>query len=144
MHVLALMTALLLFQPRSTGAVCWVDVGAKAEYTSGDQVRELQRQAKSKSCDVLALAWRVKPIPARQSMLLWDAKQQSLYRVHVEGSASHWEKWSGATKDRILLDDPSDGFDLPSYSEGRGRVGLTSSAVAFVHKHAPKKFDPAL
>jgi hypothetical protein len=143
-----LSTFLLLAQSQVPKGVCWVEVGFKAEYGSADQVRDLQRHTKNTSCDLFGLAWRIKPIPDRQSLLLWDAKQRVLFRVHIEGKAAsatvRWEKWTGATKEGILADDPSDGFDLASYLEGRGKVGMSSAATGFVRKHAPGRFDAAL
>lgn len=137
---------LLIQQPQGLKAACWVEVGLKAEYGSGDQIRDLQRYIRSTSCDLFGMAWRIRPIPARQSLLLWDAKLQVLFRVHVEGmvaSAVQWEKWTGATKERVLADDPADGFDLASYVDGRGKVGMSSEAATFVRKQAPKRFDSA-
>jgi hypothetical protein len=138
----------LLAQIQTSKAVCWIEVGARAEYGSTDQVRDLQRHVKSSSCDLLGLAWRIKPIPERESLLLWDAKQQTLFRVHVDGRGAsavvRWEKWTGAAKEKILADNPSDGFDLASYLEGRGKVGMSPAAISFVRKQAPGRFDAAL
>jgi hypothetical protein len=78
-------------------------------------------------------------------MLLWDAKQQLVFRVHIEGgSDARWERWTGAARERVLADDSSDGFDLASYVEGLGRVGMSTNATAFVRKHASGRFDRAL
>ena len=79
-----------------------------------------------------------------QSLLLWDAKQQHLFRVHLEKGLARWEKWTGATQKSILADDPSDGIDLASYSDGKGRAGVSAAAAAFVKKNAPGRFDAGL
>jgi hypothetical protein len=149
MQVLSILFAVsLLAQSQVPKGVCWVEVGLKADYGSSDQVRDLQRHTKNTSCDLFGLAWRIRPIPDRQSLLFWDAKQQVLFRVHIEGkeasTAVRWEKWTGATKERILADDPSDGFDLASYLEGRGKAGMSPAATSFVRKRAPGRFDAAL
>jgi hypothetical protein len=148
MQVSLMLFALSLpIQSQDAKAVCWLEVGLRAEYGSADQVRDLQRYAKTSSCDVFGLAWRIQPIPERNSLLLWDVKHQVLFRVHVEGkgpaAAVRWEKWTGAARERILADDPADGFDLASYLEGRGKVGVSSTATSFVRKQAPGKFDAA-
>jgi hypothetical protein len=122
--------------------VCWVDGGLKADFGSENQLRELQRYAKSGTCEVFAMTWRIKMLPQRQSLMLWDLKKQALYRIHVDAGA-RWERWSGATKAAILADDASDGLDLPSYSDGQGKTDASPEAAAFVKSHAPKKFDTA-
>jgi hypothetical protein len=119
-------------------------VGTKEDYSSSDQLRDLQRRIKGGRCDVIALAWRLKFLPGRQSLLLWDANDEVLVRVHVEGSGARWEKWGVANKARILADDPSDGFNLSPYTEGRGPKFVSQGMAGFVRKHSGGTFDSGL
>ena len=47
-----------------------------------------------------------------------------MFRLTQSGSLSgmqtRWEGWTGVSRDRLLNDDPADGFDLPNYRTGRG------------------------
>jgi hypothetical protein len=108
--ILALFVAM---QSRRAAPACWTNVETRVTYGSSDQLRDLQRRVKSTSCHFIALAWTTKAIPTEQSLLLWEAKQQLLFRIHVEKGHARWEKWTGATREGILADDPSDGSTSP-------------------------------
>jgi hypothetical protein len=132
-------------------SACWQNKGQRELYGSYEQVIDLQNSVKATKCALLALSWRI-VMPGggtRRSFLLWDSAAQTLARVHIEsggpqGRDVYWDKWTGATREQILADDPSDGFDLGRYSTGRGRVVLSSKQRAFVRRNAGNRFDVAM
>jgi len=125
-------------------ARCWSSVGPRPEYTSSDQVRDLQATIKAASCDVAGLAWSTKTASPQQHLILWDGTQETLWRVTVEKQAARWEKIAGASRQRLLADDPADGFTLGARSQGKGRATISPAAGGFVKQHAPGTFDAAL
>ena len=145
------MTATILLalalgvQAADPAALCWVDRGARADYGSGEQLAELQQAFRDgTTCQVWAVTWRVQSVPRRTSLLLWDAGREELIRIHLAGGQVEWERWTGATKDRILLDEPSNGIDLPGYVRGGGRVAVSPEARDLIQKGAKGRFDEAL
>lgn len=138
------LALVLMLQAKSATIPCWTNVETRMAYSSSDQVRDLQQRVKNNSCAFVAMAWSTKAAPQQQSVLLWDPKEHLIFRIHVERGTARWEKWTGATKERILADDPADGLDQASYSDGTGRAGLSAAAVAFIKKHAPRRFDAGL
>lgn len=124
---------------------CWKDVGLKAEYGSADQLRDLQQFARSgRSCDFYAITWRIRPMPDRRSVLIWDLNRQQLVRIHIESHRPRWERWTGATRRAVLADDPGDGYDYASYTSGSGSAGVSSGARSFVRSGAGSRFDAGL
>ena len=142
--LLVLAAALFAGQPAVKPASCWTTLEPRAEYAAAQQVRDLQARVKAGACDVIGTAWTSKATAAPHNLILWDGKQQTLWRVTVDRQAVRWEKWTGASRERILVDDPGDGFTLGAYSQGKGRATISPSAGGFVKQHAPARFDPAL
>jgi hypothetical protein len=144
-----LLAVALIAQSSVEPARCWTSVSGRPQYTAADQVRDLQSLVKAGGCDVVGLAWTsaapaAPAAPAQHLVVLWDAKEQILWRLKMEGQSPRWEKWSGASKERILADNPADGFTLGTFSQGKGRAAMTTSAGGFVKQHAPGTFDAAL
>jgi hypothetical protein len=143
--VFALLAALALAAQTHTAApaACWSSLGDRPAYIPSDQVRDLQTRLKAGGCDVIGVAWSTKT-PPQQSLILWDGKQEMLWRVTVEKQAVRWEKWAGASRQRMLADDPADGFTLGARSQGKGRATISPAAGGFVKQRAPGTFDAAL
>jgi hypothetical protein len=123
---------------------CWTKIAARPEYSAADQVRDLQGRVKAGGCEVIGLAWETTAKPSQQSVLLWESKPQTLWRLTIDAGGPRWEKWSGATNAQILADSPADGFTLGAYTQGKGRAATTTSAGGFVKQHAPRTFDAVL
>jgi hypothetical protein len=123
---------------------CWVDVGQKDMYGSYDQGVELQGMAESRDCPLLAITWRLKMMPNRRSLLIWDADKQTLVRIHVQGSSADWESWTEVSKDRLLAEDMGDGFDFAGYQMGEGRAPCSTEARQFIRENDGRTFAPAL
>jgi len=143
--VFALLAALVLAAQTHGAApsVCWASLGPRAEYAASDQLRDLQARLKSGGCDAIGAAWSTKA-PVQQNLILWDGKQETLWRVTVEKQAVRWEKWAGATRERVLADNPADGFTLGGRTSGTGRAAISPAAGGFVKQQAPGTFDAAL
>jgi hypothetical protein len=139
-----LLLAVALIGQAHTAGDCWTKIAPRPQYSASDQVRDLQGRIKSGGCDVIGLAWTTRGAPAQESALVWESKPQTLWRLKVDKQGPEWEKWSGATRERILADNPADGFTLGAYSQGKGRSAMTPSAGGFVKQHAPGTFDAAL
>ena len=141
--MLAVLIAMAMFgQTNAAPAACWTKLPSRPQFTAADQVRELQTHIKSAGCDVVGVAWTRSP--TQQGLLLWEAKPQTLWRVTMDGPAARWEKWTGASRTRLLADAPADGFTLGAYTQGKGRAEISPSAGGFVKQHAPGAFDAAL
>ena len=139
-----LFLAALIGQTQAAPADCWTKVAARPEYTASDQVRDLQSRVKVGGCEVVGLAWTTTAKPPQESVLLWESKPQILWRLTMDRQGPRWEKWSGASKERILADSPADGFTLGAFSQGKGRAATSTSAGGFVKQHAPGTFDAVL
>ena len=126
--------------PRAGG--CWTKIAPRAQYSASDQVRDLQGRIKAGGCDVIGLAWATRAASAQESALLWEAKPQTLWRLKIDSQGPQWEKWGGASRERILADTPADGFTLGAYSQGKGRSATSTSAGGFVKQHAPGRSMP--
>jgi hypothetical protein len=141
--VLAVLIAVAIIgQANAAPDACWTKLPSRPQFTAADQVRNLQAHIKSAACDVVGLAWTTSP--TQQGLLLWEAKPQTLWRVTMDGQAARWEKWAGASKARLLADNPADGFTLGASSQGKGRAATSTSAGGFVKQHAPGTFDAVL
>ena len=138
-----LLAVALIGQAHET-ASCWTKVAARPDYTASDQVRDLQSRVKVSGCEVVGLAWATTAKPPQESVLLWESKPQTLWRLTMDRQGPRWEKWSGASKERILADNPGDGFTLGAFSQGKGRAATSTSAGGFVKQHAPGTFDAVL
>jgi hypothetical protein len=123
---------------------CWTSIAPRPQYSASDQVRDLQGRIKTTRCDVVGLAWTTAGGTAQQLAIVWESKLQTLWRLTVDKQGPRWEKWSGATRERILADNPADGFTLGPYIQGKGRSAISLPAGGFVKQHAPGTFDAAL
>ena len=140
---LAAVALVLQTHAAAAPAACWSSLGSRPAYSASDQVRDFQTRLKAGGCDVIGVAWST-TTPAQQGLILWEGKQEILWRVTVEKQTVRWEKWAGASRQRILADNPADGFTLGVRSQGRGRATITPAAGGFVKQHAPGTFDAAL
>jgi len=110
-----------------------------------DQIRDLQQFARSNtSCEFFAITWRIRPLPNRKSLVIWDINAQRLVRIHIDNGQSRWERWTGVTRRAVIADDPGDGYDYASYTNGTGPAGLSHAARTFVLAHARATFDIGL
>lgn len=139
-----LFAVALIGQAHDAPGSCWTKIAARPEYSAADQVRDLQSRLKTSGCDVVGLTWATTAKPPQESVLLWESKPQTLWRLTMDARGPRWEKWIGATKERILADNPADGFTLGAYTEGKGRAATSLPAGGFVKQHAPGTFDPVL
>lgn len=140
-----LILALLGVPRHAPATACWKDAGRQAEYGSADQIRDLQQFARSNtSCAFFAITWRIRPLPNRRSLVVWDLDGQRLVRIHIEGGQPRWERWTGVTRRAVIADDPDDGYDYTSYTSGRGPAGLPAAAKRFVRSNARAVFDAGL
>jgi hypothetical protein len=139
-----LFVAALIGQTQAAPASCWTKIGPRAQYGASDQVRDLQNRVKGGGCEVIGLAWTTTAAPSQESVLLWEAKPQTLWRLTMDPQGPRWERWSGASRERILGDNPGDGFTLGAYNQGKGRAATSLSAGGFVKQHAAGTFDAVL
>lgn len=137
-----LIAVAMVGQVTPAPAACWTKLSSRPQFTPADQVRELQSRIKTAGCDVVGVAWATSA--TQHGLLLWESKPQTLWRVTMDGQAARWEKWSGATRARILADTPADGFTLGASTQGKGRAEISPSAGGFVKQQAPGTFDAAL
>jgi len=115
------------------------------QYGSFDQIRDLQQFARSNtSCAFFAITWRIRPLPNQRSLVIWDLNRQRLVRIHIDDGHARWERWTGATRRAVIADDPGDGYDYASYTNGSGPAGLSRAARTFVHSNARGVFDIGL
>jgi hypothetical protein len=131
--------------PPPPAALCWIDRGNRPDYGTTEQLHELQQAFRDgTSCQVWGVTWRESSVPRRTSFLLWDGGREELLRVAVEDGVVYWERWRGATKDRILLEDPADGIDLPGYVRGSGPAVVSPEARDLIQQGAKGRFDSAI
>lgn len=124
-----LLSLVLGAQAPQMAGPCWIDRGSRSDDGTIEQVEELQQAFRDEmSCTVWGVTWRESAIPRASSFLLWDGGREELVRVRVEGGNVYWERWRNATRDRILLEDPSDGIDLPVYLRGSGAAAVSPEA----------------
>ena len=83
----------------------------------------MQNRVKAGGCEVIGLAWTTTAAPSQESVLLWEAKPQTLWRLTMDRQGPRWEKWGGASRERILADNAADGFTLGAYESGQGTRG---------------------
>jgi hypothetical protein len=142
MIIVAFLLGLAIQQPDSK---CWHQVGLRAEYGSFEQGQELRRLAKSTQCKFVAITWRIKLLPDRRSIMVWDVDRATLFRIHVDkATGSVWDHWAGVTKAAIAKEDLSDGFDFQGYRTGSGKAPVTGEVREFIKKHSPSGFVQAL
>jgi hypothetical protein len=139
-----LLAVALIGQAHDAPGNCWTTIPARSEYSAADQVRDLQSRLKTGACDAVGLTWATTAKPPQHSVLLWDSKADTLWRLTMDASGPRWEKWAGATRARILADNPADGFTLGAYTQGKGRAATSLPAGGFVKQHAPGTFDAVL
>ena len=101
-----LFVAALIGQTQAAPASCWTKIAPRAQYGASDQVRDLQNRVKAGGCEVIGLAWTTTAAPSQESVLLWEAKPQTLWRLTMDRQGPRWEKWGGASSERILADNP--------------------------------------
>ena len=118
-----LFVAALIGQTAAAPASCWTKIAPRTQFGAPDQVRDLQTRVKAGGCEVIGLAWTTTAAPSQESVLLWEAKPQVLWRLTMDRQGPRWEKWAGASKERILADNAADGFTLGAYSQGKGSRG---------------------
>lgn len=148
--IVGLICFVTFFLTESAEAKCLVDIGKKEQtaYGSDQQVSGLQNLIKSKStCDVMALRWKTQlPERVQQNILILDIKNKQLLRIklipELKDFSYRWEMWSGATRDQILADDPSDGFDLPGFvaSNPNQKPPLSPRIIDFLKKNGATIF----
>ncbi len=99
-----LFVAALIGQTQAAPASCWTKIAPRAQYSASDQIRDLQIRVKAGGCEVIGLAWTTTAAPSQESLLLWEAKPQTLWRLTMDRQGPRWEKWGGASRERILAD----------------------------------------
>lgn len=135
----------VLLQISSPAPVCWVDRGSRPDYGATAPFEELQQALHDGTpCKVWAVTWREPAVPRRASVLLWDGGREELVRLSVEGGTVFWERWRGATRDRLLLEDPADGVGLPGVLRGSGPAAVSPEARELIQQGAKGRFDSAI
>ncbi len=89
-------------------------------FGSYEQLRFIQTQINQYNCDFIKMSWNSKTFQGakvRRALAL-DLKDGVMIRVMgaSSGMKTSWEFWHGLSKETVLRDDPSDGFDLPNYT----------------------------
>ncbi|MDH3456260.1 MAG: hypothetical protein OER90_05410 [Gemmatimonadota bacterium] len=110
---------------------CFVGGGTHDVFGTIEQGRALREYPEG--CGVVGVIWKVKVLPDRYSELYWDKPEEILLRVHREPSGISWERWTGVTRDAVLVEDFSDGFDFESYESGSGNPPLTDNMDRAIH-----------
>lgn len=77
----------------------------------------LQGLSKGK-CEVVGLTWQIESPTARKTLIVADLVDGAMVRLKVDAVSRPWESWNGFTREQLLADAPSDGFDLPGYVAG--------------------------
>lgn len=143
------LATLLLFlvgfsPPQHDQVECWRDVEAKDLYSSFQQVQDLQRLARARDCELIAITWQVKLLPGRHYLLLWDSKSQEVVKIQVEMSDVKWEVWKGVSRSDILTQDPVRLCEHVTKRTGEGRAPLSEGARELIRVKAGDIFGPAL
>jgi hypothetical protein len=123
---------------------CWRDAGIKDLYSSFQQVEDLQRFARARSCDVMAITWQVKLLPERYSLMLWDSGTNEVVKIQVEISDVTWEVWKGVSRGDLITRDPVDLCEYVTKRTGEGRAPLSDAARGLIRVNAGAIFGPAL
>ncbi|UCD24548.1 MAG: hypothetical protein JSW51_01115 [Gemmatimonadota bacterium] len=93
---------------------------------------------------MLAITWQMRLRPDRHSLMLWDSKQETVVRLHVEDSAATWESWRGVDRSHMLTDDPAKEFDYASHDTGENKAPLSGTAGQFVIENAGDVYSLAI
>jgi hypothetical protein len=84
-------------------------------FGSTEQVKRVQNSVRD-GCKFMSVKYS--PIVGITQFLLLDMEEKKLLRIKQSAAGTSWIGWNNFTKDQLLKDDPSDGFDLPNYRSG--------------------------
>jgi hypothetical protein len=113
-------------------------------YSSFQQVEDLQRFARARSCEIIAITWQVKLLPERYSLMLWDSGTEEVVKIQVEISDVKWEAWKGVSRGDLLTRDPVSICEHVTKRIGEGRAPLSEAARGLISVNAGAIFGPAL
>lgn len=104
----------------------------KFTFGSSDQWKALKSIVKQKEYAAVLLTWKTELLPDRRSALIWDSKNQVMYRIHSDGRGN-FERWGGVSRDKIR----ASGEEIPlsfAYTSGSGKMFLSEAAEKLLKK----------
>ena len=90
------------------------------DFGSPEQIKHIKNEL-LRGCDLIGVGYQ--PTPTMVKVLVLDTNAGKMFRytmVNGDPGGPGWEGWFGFSKKQLLDDDPTDGFDLPNYINGRG------------------------
>lgn len=142
MKVFALAAAVALLPGTALADGCFRDLKSQGMFGSTEQVSAIQALAKGK-CGIVGLTWRIETPFVRKTLLVADLERGEMVRLKVDPASRPWESWKGFTREQLLADDPSDGFDLPGFVSSKGeRPSVPKPIEKFVRDRGMAEFLP--
>ena len=118
MKLLALV--FFIFCSQIAIAKCKEDFGTPDMFGSYEQLKHIQKEVRENDCSFIQMTWKSKTFQGAKMnrVIALDVKEGILMRARgaTPGMSASWEFWHGFTKQELMEDDPSDGFDLPNYT----------------------------
>ena len=129
---------ILLSLSGSLFAGCIEDLGTPKMFGSYEQLKHIQKEINKNNCDFVQIEWNTITFQGdtAKKMIALDVNEGMMIRAMAMpyGNPS-WEFWYGFDRTSILMDDPSDGFDLPNYT-----TSFDNSKLSNILKRAFKSF----
>jgi len=121
---------------------CFRNIGTKSRFGSDEQVQTLQALAKGK-CPIVGFTFKLSQ-PTRSTLVVADLEKGEMLRLKIDPTNRPWEMWTGFTRDEVLEDDPSDGFDLGKFtsSSSGASPAVPDRISAFVKTNKMQGFLP--
>lgn len=142
MKALALAVTAALLPGVALADACFRDLKSQGMFGSTEQVSAIQALAKGK-CEIVGLTWRIERPAARKTLIVADLASGEMIRLKVDPVSRPWESWKGFTREQLLADSPSDGFDLPGFVASKGeRPSVPPRIERFVRDRGMAEFLP--
>lgn len=142
MKAFALAAAVALLPAIALADGCFRDLKSQGTFGSSDQVNAIQALAKGK-CEIVGLTWRIESPAARKTLIVADLSSGEMLRLKVDPVSRPWESWKGFTREQLLADSPSDGFDLPGFVASKGERPVVPPGIEkFVRDQGMAEFLP--
>jgi len=125
-------------------------IAGDAPFSSDQQVIALQDLMKAKpDCPRYAILWKInlEHISLSKFLLHDNGKRPHLARIKITKGIDidmndiSYINWMPSTRESILADDPSDGFDQPNMKTGQGKPLMPSAESKFVSEYILPLFD---
>jgi hypothetical protein len=95
---------------------------------SSEQVRAVQNLVKD-GCPFVVLKWQFPDNVKNNNLLIADLKEGKLFRFKMRPEGYRWEAWRDFSREQLLADEASDGWDLPNPKFSKRNEKLSSYFV---------------